>query len=101
MPNVTGIGGEALRQYIERIERLTEEKKDLAADIKDVFAEAKSTGFDVKIIRAIIKRRACDANELQEYEAMLALYETALHNGTPIEAHINKKTNPAATAPIN
>lgn len=75
------IGGNAKAQLlsiIERVERLEEEKKGLADDIKDVFAEAKSSGFDVKALRAVLKRRAADADKLAEHEAILETYEQAL-----------------------
>ena len=67
-----------LRAFIERIERLEEEKAALAADIREVFAEAKSTGFDVKAIRAIIRIRKQDDHERMEAEAVLATYMHAL-----------------------
>lgn len=75
------IGGNAKAQllaFIERIERLEEEKKSLADDIKDVYAEAKGTGFDVKALRAIVKRRKADADELAEHEAIVDTYLNAL-----------------------
>ncbi len=67
-----------LRSFIERVERLEEEKKGMADDIKDVFGEAKSQGFDVKTMRAIIKLRALDKAKRQEAEALLDTYKTAL-----------------------
>ena len=67
-----------LRAFIERIERLEEEKQTIADDIKEVFAEAKGTGFDTKAIRTIIRLRKKDANERQEEEAILDLYKAAL-----------------------
>jgi uncharacterized protein (UPF0335 family) len=67
-----------LRSFIERIERLEEEKKGMADDIKDVFGEAKSQGFDVKTMRAIIKLRALDKAKRQEAEALLDTYKSAL-----------------------
>jgi uncharacterized protein (UPF0335 family) len=67
-----------LRSFIERIERLEEEKKGMADDIKDVFGEAKSQGFDVKTMRAIIKLRALDKAKRQEAEALLDTYKNAL-----------------------
>ena len=67
-----------LRSLIERIERLEEEKAALAADIREVFAEAKSTGFDTKAIRAILKIRKQDDHERMEQEAVLATYLHAL-----------------------
>jgi uncharacterized protein (UPF0335 family) len=67
-----------LRSFIERIERLEEEKKGMADDIKDVFGEAKSQGFDVKTMRAVIKLRALDKAKRQEAEALLDTYKNAL-----------------------
>ncbi|RWM90045.1 MAG: DUF2312 domain-containing protein [Mesorhizobium sp.] len=67
-----------LRAFIERIERLEEEKKTISDDIKEVFAEAKSTGFDTKAMRKIIARRKLDAAERQEEDTILDLYEEAL-----------------------
>src|SRR6202034_3689540 len=60
MPDVGGIAGDRLKSFIERIERLEEEKKTLANDIKEVYAEAKGTGFDTKIIRQLIRLRKMD-----------------------------------------
>jgi uncharacterized protein (UPF0335 family) len=67
-----------LRAFIERIERLEEEKQTIADDIKDVFAELKGTGFDTKAVRAIIRLRKKDQAERQEEEAILDLYKAAL-----------------------
>ena len=67
-----------LRAFIERIERLEEEKQTIADDIKDVFAEMKGTGFDTKAVRAIIRLRKKDQAERQEEEAILDLYMHAL-----------------------
>ncbi len=67
-----------LRSFIERVERLEEEKKAMADDIKDVFGEAKSQGFDVKTMRAVIKLRALDKAKRQEAEALLDTYKNAL-----------------------
>ena len=67
-----------LRAFIERIERLEEEKKTIADDIKEVFAEMKGTGFDTKAVRAIIRLRKQDQAERQEAEAILDLYMAAL-----------------------
>ncbi len=78
MVETGGIAADALRSYIERIERLEEEKKALADDIKDIYGEAKSTGFDVKIIRQIVRLRKLDENDRQEQEALLDLYTHAL-----------------------
>ena len=67
-----------LRAFVERIERLEEEKKTIADDIKEVFAEMKGTGFDTKAVRAIIRLRKQDQAERQEAEAILDLYKAAL-----------------------
>jgi uncharacterized protein (UPF0335 family) len=78
MPDVGGIAGERLRSFIERIERLEEEKRALAEDIKEVYAEAKGTGFDTKTMRQIVKLRRMDQNEVDEQEALLDVYKRAL-----------------------
>jgi len=78
MVETGGIAADALRSFIERVERLEEEKKALADDIKDVYAEAKSTGFDVKIMRQIVRIRKMDESDRQEQEALLDLYTHAL-----------------------
>ncbi|MCV3238792.1 DUF2312 domain-containing protein [Mesorhizobium sp. ZC-5] len=67
-----------LRAFIERVERLEEEKKTISDDIKEVFAEMKGTGFDTKAVRAIIRLRKKDQAERQEEEAILDLYKAAL-----------------------
>ena len=67
-----------LRAFVERIERLEEEKAALAADIKEVYAEAKSVGYDTKALRVIVRMRKQDANERMEQEALLATYMHAL-----------------------
>ena len=67
-----------LRAFIERIERLEEEKKALADDIKDVYAEAKANGFDVKIMRKIVSIRKQDRDKRREEEEILDLYMAAL-----------------------
>ena len=80
MSKVTTGGVEVpkLRSYIERVERLEEDKAGVASDIKDVFAEAKSNGFDVKAMRSVLKLRKMKANERTEAEYMLDLYKRAL-----------------------
>lgn len=75
---VGGIAADRLRSIIERIERLEEERKALAGDIKDIFAEAKSAGFDVKVIRQIISLRKKEPAEVEEQETLLDLYRRAL-----------------------
>lgn len=72
-------GGPArLKSIIERIEKLEEEKTAIAADIKDVYAEAKGTGFDVKTIRKVIRLRKMDSNKLAEEDALLETYRAAV-----------------------
>ena len=78
MADVAGVAGDRLKSFIERIERLEEEKKALAEDIKEVFAEAKGTGFDVKIMRQIIRIRKMDKDDLDEQETLLDVYRRAL-----------------------
>ena len=75
---VGGIAVDRLRSIIERVERLEEERKALAGDIKDIFAEAKSAGFDVKVIRQIISLRKKEPAEVEEQETLLDLYRRAL-----------------------
>jgi uncharacterized protein (UPF0335 family) len=67
-----------LRSIVERIERLEEEKKTIAADIKEVYAEAKGNGFDTKILRKVISLRKKEATEREEEQSMLDLYMSAL-----------------------
>ncbi len=67
-----------LKLFVERIERLSEEKKGIAEDIRDVFAEAKGQGYDPKIMREVIKERAMDKDARDEREALLDLYRSAL-----------------------
>jgi uncharacterized protein (UPF0335 family) len=78
MPDVGGIAGERLKSLIERIERLEEEKNALSEDIKEVYAEAKGTGFDPKIMRQIIRIRKRDKDDLDEEETLLDVYKRAL-----------------------
>jgi uncharacterized protein (UPF0335 family) len=72
------ISAEQLRLFIERIETLEEEKKGISDDIRDVYAEAKGTGFDTKAMRAVVKLRKMEAAARREAEAMLDTYKTAL-----------------------
>jgi uncharacterized protein (UPF0335 family) len=81
--NITGDSAQAiavgqLRAFIDRIERLEEEKGTISEDIKEVFAELKGSGFDTKAVRAIIRARKKEAHERQEEEAMIQLYMDAL-----------------------
>ena len=74
----SGAGAEQLTQFIERIERLEEEKRALMADMKDVYAEAKATGFEPKIMRLVVRLRAMDRDLLSEQDALLGTYRDAL-----------------------
>lgn len=87
MNTVAGIGDNSgvervaaaeLRSFCERVERLQEEKKTIAEDIREVFGEAKGRGYDTKVLRAVIKRRAQDKAEREEFEAVFDMYLSAL-----------------------
>jgi len=78
MPDVGGVAVGRLKSFIERIERLEEERRGLGGDIKEVYAEAKGTGFEPKIMRQIIKLRRMDKEEVDEEESLLDLYKRAL-----------------------
>lgn len=73
-----GVARDQLRAFVERIERLEEEKQAIADDVKEVYAEAKGNGFDVKVLRQVVRIRKLDANERLEQEAILDLYLHAL-----------------------
>ncbi|MEM1138304.1 MAG: DUF2312 domain-containing protein [Pseudomonadota bacterium] len=75
---VNGIAPQQLKSFVERIERLEEEKAALAADIREVYAEAKGNGFDTKVMRQVIRLRKMDRSDRQEMEAILELYLAAL-----------------------
>jgi len=77
-PKTGGIAADRLRSIVERIERLEEERKALGNDIKDIYAEAKSAGFDVKVLRQIIKLRKQEPAEVEEQETLLDVYRRAL-----------------------
>lgn len=76
--NMGGIAAERLRSLVERIERLHEERKTLGADVSDIYKEAKSAGFDVKALRALIRVRAQEPAEVEELETLLDVYRRAL-----------------------
>ena len=78
MPDVGGIAGDRLKSFIERIERLEEKRRTLGADLKEVYAEAKGTGFDTKIMRQIVRLRRMDKDDLDEQETLLDVYRRAL-----------------------
>lgn len=76
--DVGGIAGKRLKAFIERVERLEQEKSELADDIKDVYAEAKGVGFDTKTIRKLVRLRKMDAEKRREEDELLELYKTAI-----------------------
>tara|TARA_E500000331_G_scaffold343366_1_gene378106 strand:+ start:361 stop:621 length:261 start_codon:yes stop_codon:yes gene_type:complete len=78
MNEVDGVPEERLRSFVERIERLEEEKKALSDDIREVYSEAKGTGFDIKVLRQIILLRKMDSSDRSEMEAILDIYKRVL-----------------------
>lgn len=78
MTSIGGIAGDQLKSIVERVERLEEEKRALAEDIKEVYLVAKSQGYDVKAIRQIVKERRMDTADRLEQEAILETYKAAL-----------------------
>lgn len=78
MTEVGGVAGERLRSFVERIERLEEEKAALAADVREIYAEAKGSGFDAKVLRQIVRLRKLDTADRREQEELLDLYMRAL-----------------------
>ncbi|RMD91272.1 MAG: DUF2312 domain-containing protein [Alphaproteobacteria bacterium] len=79
--NRGGVAGDILRSFIERIERLEEEKRGIAEDIREVYAEAKAAGFEPKIMRQVIRIRRLERHEREEQEALLDLYLHAVEGG--------------------
>lgn len=73
-----GVAADRLRSIIERVERLEDERKALGEDIRDIFTEAKSAGFDVKIVKQLIKLRKQEPAEVEEQETLLDIYRKAL-----------------------
>jgi uncharacterized protein (UPF0335 family) len=78
MADAQGVAGERLRQLIEKIERLEDEKKEVGEQIKEVFAEAKGEGFDVKVMRQVLKLRRMKPHDRSEQEELLDLYKAAI-----------------------
>lgn len=76
--DVGGVGGQRLKAFLDRIERLEEEKKGLADDIKDIYAEAKGVGFDVKTMRKLVRLRKMETEKRREEEELLELYKSAI-----------------------
>lgn len=77
-PNVAGVAADRLRSIIERVERLTDEKKAINDDIKDIFSEAKSAGFDTTVVRRLLALRRRDPNDVEQEEMLLDTYRRAL-----------------------
>lgn len=76
--NVGGLSADRLRSIVERIESLEEDRKALGSDIRDIFSEAKSAGFDVKVVKQLIKLRKQEPAEVEEQETLLDVYRNAL-----------------------
>lgn len=85
-PSNDSVSGDQLRAFIERIERMAEERKAIGDDISDIYKEAKGNGFDTKVIKKIVADRAKDHNELLEFEAVYELYMSALGMGLATRA---------------
>ena len=86
MTNTVGIAGDRIRSLIERFERIDEEIKTLSEDKKDIFIEAKGEGFDVKVLKEIIRLRKQDKDERDEQQSLLDLYLRAMQGGDAKEA---------------
>lgn len=78
MDSVESVAQDQLKSFVERIERMEEEKANIAADIREIYAEAKGNGFDIKILRALIRLRKMEPHEREEQDALLDLYKSAL-----------------------
>ena len=78
MADTQGITGDQLKSYIERIEKLEEEKANLTADIREVYSEAKANGFDTKVMRQLVAMRKMDQQDRSEQEELLQVYKTAI-----------------------
>lgn len=78
MLDVGGVAKDRLKSFVERIERLEEEKLALVADIREVYSEAKGAGFDVRVMRQLIRLRKMDRDDRSQMEAVLDVYERAL-----------------------
>lgn len=78
MANSGGIAGDQLRSLIERIERLEEERKATAEDVREVYGEAKAAGFDITVMRQLVRLRRLDSDEREEQEALLDIYRHAV-----------------------
>ena len=89
----SGVARDQLRAFIERIERLEEEKKAIADDIKEIYAEAKGNGFDTKVLRQVVKIRKMDQHERAEADAILDLYLHALGMAISVDTDDDDETD--------
>lgn len=94
--SIPNIPADRLKSIVERIERLEEEKRGTANDIKEVYAEAKGAGFDVKVLRKLIADRKQDVNDLDDFETVLATYKRAL--GMLSDTPLGRASEPRAAA---
>jgi uncharacterized protein (UPF0335 family) len=94
--SIPNIPADRLKNVVERIERLEEEKRGTANDIKEVYAEAKDAGFDVKVLRKLIADRKQDVNDLDDFETVLATYKRAL--GMLSDTPLGRASEPRAAA---
>lgn len=94
--SIPNIPADRLKNVVERIERLEEEKRGTANDIKEVYAEAKGAGFDVKVLRKLIADRKQDVNDLDDFETVLATYKRAL--GMLSDTPLGRASEPRAAA---
>lgn len=95
MTNINSISGDHLRSIVDRVERLEEERKALSSDILDIYTEAKSAGFDVKVLRRLIADRRKEPADVEELETLLDVYRRALGmlSDTPLgEAAVVRET---------
>lgn len=88
--NSSKAAGAQLKAFLERIERMQDEKKAIADDIREIFAEAKGNGWDTKIMRIILRRRAQDAAERAEQDALLHTYSKAIGLASPADAEADE-----------
>jgi uncharacterized protein (UPF0335 family) len=100
MPDVGGVAGERLRSFIERIERLEDERRALSEDMREVYAEAKGTGFDPKIMRQIVRLRKLESSDREEQEYLLDIYKAALGMVESLDAAGDTGGDAAAEAKI-
>jgi uncharacterized protein (UPF0335 family) len=94
--SIPNIPADRLKSVVERIERLEEEKRGMANDIKEVYAQAKGAGFDVKVLRKLIADRKQDVNDLDDFETVLATYKRAL--GMLSDTPLGRASEPRAAA---